>query len=66
MENKNIAKLIVLKIGCCGVLIFLLLGGLGLLAGLSTGNIILFGAGVILLLWATYKVSVSAMDKYKK
>jgi len=66
MDNKNVAKLIVLKIICCGVLVFLLLGGIGLMAGLSTGNILLSGAGVALLLWAIYKVSESMMNKYKK
>jgi len=65
MENKNIAKLIVLKIICCGALVFFLLGGIGLLAGLSTSNIMLSGIGIAVLLWATYKVSVVTMDKYK-
>ncbi len=66
MDHKNIAKLIVLKIACCGILIFLLLGGIGLMTALSTSNIILSAAGTALLLWAIYKISVVMMDKYKK
>ncbi len=66
MKNKNMAKLVVLKVICCGLLIFFLLGGLSLLTGLSTGNAILSVLGISVLLWATYKLSVATLNKYNK
>lgn len=66
MQNKNLAKLVVLKVICCGAIIFFLVGGLSLLAGLSTGNAILSVIGTAILLWATYKVSMAALNKYNK
>lgn len=54
MEKEGLSTLIVFKVICCAALLFIALGGLGLLSGLGSGNIILIVLGLGLLSWGAY------------
>ncbi|HFQ91574.1 MAG TPA: hypothetical protein ENK29_01700 [Chromatiales bacterium] len=54
MARENMTTLIAVKIVCCAALLFFLFGGLGLLAGATTGNIILAVLGATLAIWGIY------------
>lgn len=54
MEKESLSSLIIFKVICCAALLFFALGGLGLLSGLGTGNIILIVLGLGLLSWGAY------------
>jgi len=54
MTKENMIPLITVKMICCAALLFFFFGGLGLLSGMSTGNIILTVLGLGLLIWGFF------------
>jgi len=66
MKDKNIATLIMLKIICCGLLMFFLLGGISLLAGLGTGSIVLSSIGISIILWGVYRLIRVIQEKQRQ
>lgn len=51
MARAGLPALIAFKIVCCAALLFIALGGLGLLGGLGTGSLVLAALGLALLAW---------------
>lgn len=54
MKKKTFSALIAIKLICCGAIIIIILGGAGLISGITMRNIVLLFIGSGMLIYGLY------------